>query len=85
MPSDGSSPPPSARDCRSGSKAALARWKDRAFVATVIVPVTSVASGREHLLELLDGMEKMKDYPVKQGLQEFTIFPHEPRPAAQKK
>ncbi|MGA7234507.1 MAG: MBL fold metallo-hydrolase [Bryobacteraceae bacterium] len=41
--------------------------------------------GRAHLVELLDGLEKMKDHPVKLALRDFTIFPREPRPAAQKK
>ncbi len=41
--------------------------------------------GRAHLIELLDGLEKMKDHPVKLALRDFTIFPREPRPAAQKK
>jgi hydroxyacylglutathione hydrolase len=45
----------------------------------------SLELGRAHLIELLDGLEKMKDHPVKQGLRDFTIFPREPRPPAQKK
>jgi glyoxylase-like metal-dependent hydrolase (beta-lactamase superfamily II) len=45
----------------------------------------SLELGRAHLIELLDGLEKMKDHPVKLALRDFTIFPREPRPAAQKK
>jgi glyoxylase-like metal-dependent hydrolase (beta-lactamase superfamily II) len=40
---------------------------------------------RAHLLELLAGLERMKDKPRKLGLGDFTIFPREPRPATQKK
>jgi hydroxyacylglutathione hydrolase len=45
----------------------------------------SLELGRAHLLELLDGLERMKDKPVKLGLRDFTIFPREARPASQKK
>ena len=45
----------------------------------------SLELGRAHLVELLDGLERMKDHPVKQSLRDFTIFPREPRSAAQKK
>jgi hydroxyacylglutathione hydrolase len=40
----------------------------------------SLTLGRGHLLELLAGLESMKDKPVKLALRDFTIFPREPRP-----
>ncbi len=45
----------------------------------------SVDLGRAHLLELLAGLESMKDKPAVLGLRDFTIFPRLPRPATQKK
>jgi hydroxyacylglutathione hydrolase len=37
-----------------------------------------LALGRGHLLELLAGLEAMKDKPVKLALRDFTIFPRTP-------
>ncbi len=45
----------------------------------------SLELARAHLLELLAGLEAMKDKPAVVGLADFTIFPRQPRPATQKK
>lgn len=39
----------------------------------------SLELGRGHLLELLDGLQKMKDAPTKTLYRDFTIFPRPPR------
>ena len=38
-----------------------------------------LALGRAHLLELVDGLEKMNGKPVKVAFRDFTIFPKPPR------
>jgi hydroxyacylglutathione hydrolase len=44
----------------------------------------SLALSRGHLLELLAGLESMRDKPVKLALRDFTIFPREPQPQKKK-
>jgi glyoxylase-like metal-dependent hydrolase (beta-lactamase superfamily II) len=45
----------------------------------------SLELARAHLVELLAGLEAMKDKPAVVGLRDFTIFPRQPRPATPKK
>lgn len=44
----------------------------------------SLTLSRGHLLELLAGLESMRDKPVKLALRDFTISPREPQPQKKK-